>query len=137
MKWCGLKASATMSLQWVLLLALVTTLIAAEKSDDDETENDLLSRWLDNSGRGFGTWRSPPEDEDEELEYPGNIFKHENRKRALSFLTHWRPWNQLSGNGRHVIRSPFSSFFPAANAPEKGISRPVGQPLRWGRRRRR
>lgn len=60
----------------------------------------------------------------------------ENRKRALSFLTHWRPWNQLSGNGRHVIRSPFSSFFPDTDVPAKG-NRPVGQPLRWGRRRRR
>lgn len=76
MKWFGLKASGTMSLQWVLLLALVTTLIAAEKSEDDETGNDLLSRWLDNSGRGFGTWRSPPEDEDEEPEYTGNVFKN-------------------------------------------------------------
>lgn len=76
MKWCGLKASTTMSLQWVLLLALVTTLIAAEKNEDDETDNDLLSRWLDNSGRGFGTWRSPSEDEDDELEYSENIFKN-------------------------------------------------------------
>ncbi|XP_060868216.1 uncharacterized protein LOC132943299 [Metopolophium dirhodum] len=124
-----------MTLQWVLLLVLVTTLIAAEKGSYEETGNDLL-RWLDNSGRGFGTWRSPQEDEDEELEYPANIFKNENRKRALSFLTHWRPWNQLSGNGRHVIRSPFSSFFPDTDVPSKG-NRPVGQPLRWGRRRRR
>ncbi|XP_022177754.1 uncharacterized protein LOC111038821 [Myzus persicae] len=124
-----------MTLQWVLLLVLVTTLIAAEKGSYEETGNDLL-RWLDNSGRGFGTWRSPQEDEDEESEYPANIFKNENRKRALSFLTHWRPWNQLSGNGRHVIRSPFSSFFPDTDIPSKG-NRPVGQPLRWGRRRRR
>ncbi|KAL4130764.1 hypothetical protein QTP88_008155 [Uroleucon formosanum] len=124
-----------MTLQWVLLLVLVTTLIAAEKGSYEETGNDLL-RWLDNSERGFGTWRSSQEDEDEELEYPANIFKNENRKRALSFLTHWRPWNQLSGNGRHVIRSPFSSFFPDTDIPSKG-NRPVGQPLRWGRRRRR
>jgi len=63
-------------------------------------------------------------------------FITENKKRALSFLTHWRPWNQMSGNGRHVIRSPFSSFFPDSDVPSKG-NRPVGQPLRWGRRRRR
>lgn len=69
-----------MSLQWVLFLVLVTTIIAAEKASYDETGNDLL-RWLDNSGRGFGTWRSPPEEEDEELEYPGNRFK--NGKRIL------------------------------------------------------
>jgi len=63
-----------MTLQWVLLLVLVTTLIAAEKGSYEETGN--LLRWLDNSGRGFGTWRSPQEDEDEELEYPANIFKN-------------------------------------------------------------
>lgn len=68
-------ASTTMILQWVLLLTLVTTLIAADKSSYDENRNDLL-RWLDNTGRGFGTWRSPPDDEDEELEYPGNLFKN-------------------------------------------------------------
>lgn len=62
-----------MTLQWVLLLALVTTLIAAEKDSYGETGNDLL-RWLDNSGRGFGTWRSP-EEEDDEQEYAGNIYK--------------------------------------------------------------
>lgn len=73
-RWFGLKATTTMTLQWLLLLALVTTLIAAEKVYD-ENGNDLL-RWLDNSGRGFGTWRSPPEEEDEELEYSGNIFKN-------------------------------------------------------------
>lgn len=64
-----------MTLQWVLLLVLVTTLIAAEKSSYDETGNDLL-RWLDNSGRGFSTWRSPPDDDDEEQEYPPNLFKN-------------------------------------------------------------
>lgn len=77
MKWFGLKASTTMTLQWLLLLALVTTLIAAEKNPYDENGNDLL-RWLDNSGRGVGTWRSPPDDEDEELEYSRNIFKNGN-----------------------------------------------------------
>lgn len=75
MRWFGLKATTTMTLQWLLLLALVTTLIAAEKGYD-ENGNDLL-RWLDNSGRGFGTWRSPPDEEDDEiLEYPANIFKN-------------------------------------------------------------
>jgi len=64
-----------MSLPWVLFLALVTTIIAAEKAAYDETGNDLL-RWLDNSGRGFGTWRSPPDEEDGELEYSGNLFKN-------------------------------------------------------------
>lgn len=64
------------------------------------------------------------------------LYVAENKKRALSFLTHWRPWNQMSGNGRHVIRSPFSSFFAESDTPLKG-NRPVGQPLRWGRRRRR
>jgi len=64
-----------MSLQWVLFLALATTIIAAEKAEYDETGNDLL-RWLDNSGRGFGTWRSPPEEEDRELEYSGHLFKN-------------------------------------------------------------
>lgn len=64
-----------MSLQWMLFLALVMTVIAAEKAAYDENGNDLL-RWLDNSGRGFGTWRSPPEEEDEDLEYPGNRFKN-------------------------------------------------------------
>jgi len=77
MKWFGLKASTAMTLQWLLLLALVTTLIAAEKNPYDENGNDLL-RWLDNSGRGVGTWRSPPDDEDEELEYSRNILKNGN-----------------------------------------------------------
>lgn len=67
-----------MTLQWVLLLVLVTTLIAAEKGSYDETGNDLL-RWLDNSGRGFGTWRSPPDEDDEEQEYSGNTFKNGKR----------------------------------------------------------
>lgn len=62
-----------MTLQWVLLLALVTTLIAAEKGGYGENGNDLL-RWLDNSGRGFGTWKSP-EEEDDDQEYTGNIYK--------------------------------------------------------------
>lgn len=64
-----------MTLQWALLLVLVTTLIAAEKSSYDETRNDLL-RWLDNSGKGFGTWRFPPNEEDEEQDYSGNSFKN-------------------------------------------------------------
>lgn len=64
-----------MTLHWVLFLTLVTTLIAAEKSSYDENGNDLL-RWLDNSGRGFNTWRSPPEEDDEELEYSGIISKN-------------------------------------------------------------
>lgn len=72
-----------MTLQWVVLLVLVTTLIAAEKVSYEETGNDLL-RWLDNSGRKFGTWRSPQEDEDEELEYPANIYK--NGKYLLIFI---------------------------------------------------
>lgn len=64
-----------MTPQWVLLLALVTTLIAAEKYPYDENGNDLI-RWLDNRGRSFGTWRSPSDGEDEELEYSGNIIKN-------------------------------------------------------------
>lgn len=63
-----------MSLQWVLFLALLTTIIAAEKASYDETGNDLL-RWLDYSGRGFGTWRSP-EEEAGELNYSRNLFKN-------------------------------------------------------------
>jgi len=60
----------------MLFLALVATLIAAEKAAYDETGNDLL-RWLDNSGRGFGTWRSPPEEEEDgEREYSEKLFKN-------------------------------------------------------------
>ncbi|XP_050424804.1 uncharacterized protein LOC126835946 [Adelges cooleyi] len=123
-----------MTLQWVILLALVTTLIVAERKLYDESSNELL-QWLDNSAKRFETW-SPMDGEDVEQNEPEVSFKNENRKRALSFLSHWKPWKQISGNGRHVIRSPFSSFFPNSDSSQGG-NRPVGQPLRWGRRRRR
>lgn len=77
-KWFGLKALTTMTLQWVLLLVLVTTLISAEKGSYDETGNDLLRR-LDNSGRGLGyvgTWKSPPPEEDEYQDYSDITFKN-------------------------------------------------------------
>lgn len=67
-----------MTLQWVVLLALVTTIIAAKNSVYYENGNDLL-RWLDNmdnKGRGFGTWRSPIEVENEDLEYSDNTYKN-------------------------------------------------------------
>ncbi|XP_050521803.1 uncharacterized protein LOC126894664 [Daktulosphaira vitifoliae] len=123
-----------MTFRWVILLALVTTITSDERHLFNDDVNELFN-WFDNSEARLGTWRSP-EGENDEQHIIDNTLKKENRKRALSFLTHWKPWKQMSGNGRHVIRSPFSSFFPDSDVPSKG-NRPVGQPLRWGRRRRR
>lgn len=64
-----------MTLQWVVLLALVTTIIAAKNSVFYENGNDLL-RWLDDKGRGFDAWRSPTEMENDDLEYSENTYKN-------------------------------------------------------------
>lgn len=64
-----------MTLHWVLLLTLVTTIVAGERSTYDENGNDLL-RLLDNRVGHFGTWRSPSDDNDEEIENAGNIIKN-------------------------------------------------------------
>lgn len=64
-----------MTLQWVVLLALVTTIIAAKNSAYYENGNDLL-RWLDNKEGGLDTWKSPTELENEDIDYSENQYKN-------------------------------------------------------------
>nr|CAD7453515.1 unnamed protein product [Timema tahoe] len=98
---------------------------------DDVTWNNLLQQqWMENPSS---------ERETENPDPPGEIDVISPRKRGLAALGRWRPFTMSLNNlvGRYAPRAPMAPVVPEmdfVSAETRGILRPLGQPLRWGRR---
>ncbi|XP_065226895.1 uncharacterized protein LOC135850096 isoform X2 [Planococcus citri] len=96
------------------------------KPSNDETYNDDAIRLLWNVYVDYVNEKSKSRRENSDNDSP----KYE--KRALTMLSRWKPFrlNTLNGgNGRHVIRSPFTSRSDPNSFNRIQI---MGRPFRWG-----
>ncbi|XP_075227070.1 uncharacterized protein LOC142327701 [Lycorma delicatula] len=118
---------------------IATSLLDIDPSWREEARALLeASSWLQPSGPGHGS------SEDYKTFRPDNDdYDLQANKRALSALSRWKPFTSAWGmrGVRPHSRAPLvSALLPPeadlVSAETRALLRPVGQPLRWGRRRR-
>ncbi|XP_069685784.1 uncharacterized protein [Periplaneta americana] len=124
---------------WPLLIlgcvVLVTSRPSSSTADqilDDVTWRELPAMLRPQSSQWFSLYNNP------ESPGPGHSGSRPS-KRALSVLSRWKPFSMGFSSlvGRYPPRAPLVSMIPEldfVSAETRGTLRPVGQPLRWGRR---
>ncbi|PSN34233.1 hypothetical protein C0J52_16754 [Blattella germanica] len=135
------KQKRNCAMLWPLLIlsyvVLVTSRPPPSTSDDildDVTWRDLPPEMLRQQSRQLISLYNNPESPG-----PGKIDISRPEKRALSVLSRWKPFSMGFSNlvGRYPPRAPLLSMVPEldfVSAETRGTLRPIGQPLRWGRR---
>ncbi|KAJ9573670.1 hypothetical protein L9F63_008940 [Diploptera punctata] len=125
---------------WPLLILGYVVLVtsrpppsSAEDYLDDLTWRELAPEMLRQSSQWFPLYNNP------ESPGPGKIGNSRPSKRALSVLSRWKPFSIGFSNlvGRYPPRAPLLTMMPEldfVSAETRGSLRPIGQPLRWGRR---
>lgn len=138
-------------MQYILLILSYIMLVTARarKENSEETGSEIYAPEQYSQPRSDSQYWNPQYQSGELYDILSQIEEGSDTtepklpsKRALSVLSRWRPFGNLGlrMNSVHRVpqRAPMMSMLPEldfVSAETRGTLRPLGQPLRWGRKR--